>query len=142
MTSVNERHIPETAVSETAVSAAKAFLEGWSKAWRDRDGHAYAALLHEGCVLTNPVNPVTREELPQFVDTLLANMPDHRITVTRWGATADGVLFEWVMTGTLPGGPIEVRGADRYNLRDGKATEGESYFDPRRLLELQQAPSR
>lgn len=51
------------------------------------------------------------------------------------------MLIEWVATGTLPGGPIELRGADRYTLRDGKVTEGVAYFDPRPLLERQQAPT-
>jgi hypothetical protein len=39
-----------------------------------------------------------------------------------------------VNTGTLNGSPVEIRGVDRYTLRDGKATEGYSYFDPRPLL--------
>jgi hypothetical protein len=29
---------------------AQAFVDGWHRAWRDRDGHAYAELLHEDCV--------------------------------------------------------------------------------------------
>jgi hypothetical protein len=41
---------------------------------------------------------VSRGELPQFVDSLLA-VWRNRITATRWGATADGVLIEWVATG-------------------------------------------
>jgi hypothetical protein len=40
-----------------------------------------------------------------------------------------------VNTGTLRGAPFELRGADRFTLRDGKGTEGYSYFDPRPLLE-------
>jgi ketosteroid isomerase-like protein len=51
------------------------------------------------------------------------------------------VLIEWMATGTLPGGPIELRGADRYTLRDGKVAEGVAYFDPRPVLERQQAPT-
>ena len=136
------RHGPEA----PAVSEAQSFVESWSRAWRDRDGHAYAELLHEGCVLDNPISPVAREQLPQFVDSLLSVWPDHRITATRWAAKADGVLvdvlIEWVATGTLPGGPIELRGADRYTLRDGKVVEGVAYFDPRTLLERQQASAR
>jgi hypothetical protein len=57
------------------------------------------------------------------------------------GATADGVLIEWVATGTLPGGPIKLRGADRYTLRDGKVTEGVAYFDPRPVLDRQRPPA-
>jgi hypothetical protein len=34
----------------------------------------------------------------------------------------------------LGGTPFEIRGVDLYTLRDGKASEGVSYFDPRPLL--------
>ncbi len=52
--------------------------------------------------------------------------------------TSDGVLFEWVNTGSLNGAPFELRGADRYILRDGKGSVGYSYFDPRPFLEGQE----
>jgi hypothetical protein len=120
------------------LSDAKAFMEQWSQIWNGpaSDPDLYMSLLHPGCVLTNPVNPITREQLPEFMKSVLAMVPDMRVVPTRWAETADGsVLFEWVNTGTLNGAPFEIRGADRYTLRDGKAFEGESYFDPRPLLE-------
>jgi ketosteroid isomerase-like protein len=125
----------------TTTAAARAFVEDWLRVWRDRDGHAYAELLHPDCVFDNPIAPIPRDELPAFVDSLLAVWPDHRIEATRWAATDDGVLIEWVTTGTLAGSPIELRGADRYTLRDGKVSEGVAYFDPRPVLERQQAPA-
>ena len=125
--------------TSTNMSDAQTFVENWLRVWRDRDGQAYAELLHEDCVLDNPITQIPREQLPQFVDSLLAAWPDHRITATRWAATDDGVLIEWVATGTLLGSPIELRGADRYTLRDGKVVEGVAYFDPRPVLERQQA---
>src|SRR5215510_7266991 len=61
------------------------------------------------------------------------------VSPTRWAETADGtVLIEWVNTGTLCGAPVELRGADRFTLKEGKACEGRSYLDPRPFL---QAPS-
>jgi ketosteroid isomerase-like protein len=125
--------------TSTTMSDAQTFVQNWLRVWRDRDGQAYAELLHEDCVLDNPITQIPREQLPQFVDSLLAVWPDHRITATRWAATDDGVLIEWVATGTLLGSPIELRGADRYTLRDGKVVEGVAYFDPRPVLERQQA---
>jgi len=119
---------------------AEAFVDNWLRVWRDRDGQGYAELLQEGCVLDNPIGPIPREQLPTFVEELVAIWPDHRIAATRWAATDDGVLIEWVATGTLPGGPIELRGADRYTLKDGKVAEGVAYFDPRPLLALSRAP--
>jgi len=62
-------------------------------------------------------------------------VPDIRVVPTHWAETDDGsVLIEWVNTGTLHGSPIEVRGVDRYALREGKAWKGYSYFDPRPFL--------
>lgn len=132
---------PPPAAGPATAADAQRFVEDWLRVWRDRDGHAHADLLHEDCVFDNRMGPITREQPPQFVDSLLAIWPDHRIEATRWGATADGVLIEWVATGTLPGGPIELRGADRYTLWDGKVTEGVAYFDPRPVLERQRPPA-
>ena len=92
-------------------------------------------LLHEGCPLINPISPGTREDLPQIFEAFLAIEPDIRVVATRWCETSDGVTIEWLNTGTLRGAPFELRGADRYTLRDGKGSEGYSYFDPRPLLE-------
>jgi SnoaL-like domain len=118
------------------VNEAESFVESWSKIWRgpDSDPELYMELLHEGCPLINPVSEIRREDLPGFMQGLLETEPDIRVTATRWAETDDGVLIEWVNTGTLAGRPIEIRGADRFTLRDGRATEGYAYFDPRPLL--------
>jgi hypothetical protein len=119
------------------MTKAEAFVEKWSQVWRGPDSNVelYMDLLHEGCPLINPINPTTREDLPQFFESVLAVVPDIRVVPTRWAETDDGsLLIEWVNTGTLRGSPIEIRGVDRYTLRDGKAAEGYSYFDPRQLL--------
>jgi hypothetical protein len=128
----------------TGTTEAEAFVETWSKVWRGRDSdpQLYMQLLHEGCPLINPINPIKREDLPQFVEAVLEAETDIRVVPTRWAETADGsVLIEWLNTGTLHGAPFELRGADRYTLKDGKATEGHAYFDPRRFLDEQAAPT-
>jgi ketosteroid isomerase-like protein len=126
------------------MTEAETFVQNWSRVWRGRDSDAelYMELLHDGCPLINPINPITREDLPGFAEAVLAAEPDIRVVPTRWAGSDDGsVLIEWVNTGTLYGAPIELRGADRYTLRDGKATEGHSYFDPRPFLDAQSAPT-
>jgi hypothetical protein len=125
------------------MTEAEAFVENWSKVWngRDSDPRLYMELLHEGCPLVNPLNTVTREELPEFFEAVLAIEPDIRVVPTRWAETDDGILIEWVNTGTLQGDALELRGADRYTLKDGKATEGHAYFDPRTFLDAQAAPT-
>jgi ketosteroid isomerase-like protein len=118
------------------MSDAQTFVETWARVWRgpDSDPELYMSLLHEGCPLVNPISPATREDLPSFVEAVLAVEPDIRVVPTRWAATDDGVLIEWVNTGTLRGAPFELHGADRYTLENGKATEGYAYFDPRPFL--------
>jgi hypothetical protein len=119
------------------MTAAEAFVASWSRVWRGRDSdpQLYMDLLHEGCPLINPIGETTREDLPAFMAAVLAMEPDIRVEPIRWAETEDGVLIEWVNRGTLNGMPFELRGADRYTLRDGKAAEGYAYFDPRPFLE-------
>ena len=119
------------------MSEAAAFVERWSRVWdgQNSDAELYMSLLHDGCPLINPISEARREDLPQFVAALLEIEPDIRVEPTRWAETEDGVLMEWVNRGTLHGKPIELRGADRYTLRDGKGVEGYAYFDPRPFLE-------
>lgn len=57
-------------------------------------------------------------------------MPDMSGTVHRWGATADGVLIEFTLSGTAGGGPISWDVVDRFVVgEDGRATERVTYFD-------------
>jgi hypothetical protein len=125
------------------MKSVESFVENWSKVWcgADSDPQLYMSLLHEGCPLINPIKPGTREELPEIMHAYLSMEPDVRVVPIRWGETNDGVIIEWVNAGTLYGAPFELRGADRYTLRDGKATEGYSYFDPRPFLQGQAAPT-
>jgi ketosteroid isomerase-like protein len=67
-------------------------------------------------------------------------IPDIRVVPIRWGETADGVFIEWRNTGTLDGTPFEIRGVDLYTLRDGKGSEGISYFDPRMGAQARNGP--
>ena len=126
------------------MTEAEAFVEKWSKIWRgpDSDTRLYLELLHEGCSRINPLNEIGREDLPEFMAALLEMEPDIRVVPTRWAETEDGVLSEWVNTGTLNGAPSELRGADRYTLDDGKATEGVAYFDPRPFIAAQEGMDR
>ncbi len=119
------------------MNSAQSFVENWSRVWRgaDSDPQFYMSLLHEGCPLINPISPGTREDLPEIMQAFLSAEPDVRVVPIRWAEIVDGVIIEWVNTGTLYGAPFELRGADRYTLKDGKATEGYAYFDPRPFLQ-------
>jgi hypothetical protein len=54
--------------------------------------------------------------------------------VVRWGAHGDDLFIELRLRGTLGGRPIAWTVVDRFRLRDGKATERQSYFDPAPLV--------
>ncbi|HEU5471814.1 MAG TPA: nuclear transport factor 2 family protein [Actinophytocola sp.] len=118
------------------MAEAKEFVEHWTRIWAEHDGAGWPELLHEGCELRNPLGTVPRSALPGYMANLLRAMPDHTLTPTGWGETADGVLIEWVMTG----GGVEIRGADRFTLRDGRATEGFAYFDPAPMIAAMTPP--
>jgi hypothetical protein len=50
--------------------------------------------------------------------------------VHRWGATDDGVLIEFTLSGVAGGKPISWDAVDRFVVgEDGLATERVSYFD-------------
>ena len=113
---------------------AAAFVERWSAIWRDHDGEGWPALLHAGATLRNPLGEIKRKDLPGYMANLVASIAEHEIRPLRWGATADGVLIEWVMTGKVQETPVKIHGSDRFSLRDGRADEGVAYFDPRPLI--------
>ncbi len=100
------------------------------------------SLLHEGCRLINPYEEIRRESLPAFMASVLQAEPDIRVEPVRWAETSDGVLIEWVNRGTVNGASLEIHGADRYVLRDGKAVVGRAYFDPRPFIEAVAAGER
>ncbi len=61
---------------------------------------------------------------------LLETIPDLTGEMHRWGATDDGVLIEFTLSGTSGGRPISWDAVDRFVLReDGLATERINYFD-------------
>ena len=102
--------------------------------WRDHDGERWPDLLQEGGVLRNPFGELSRGDLPGYMAGLVAGIANHQITPLSWGPTPDGVLIEWLMTGRIGDAPLEVRGVDRFTLRDGLIVEGVAYFDPAPFL--------
>jgi hypothetical protein len=61
---------------------------------------------------------------------LFEAMPGMTATVHRWGATADGVLIEFTLSGSAGGKPISWDVVDRFVVgEDGLATERVTYFD-------------
>jgi hypothetical protein len=72
----------------------------------------------------------TREEGIRAFAGLFELVENMSAEVHRWGATEDGVLIEFTVTGRAGGKPISWHAVDRFVVgEDGLATERVSYFD-------------
>lgn len=113
-------------------SAAADFAARFAEFWAAPSPERLDAVLAPQVRLVAPMTPATdtlEEGKRTFAD-LLELIPDLTAEVHRWGATADGVLIEFVLTGTTGGRPISWHAVDRFVLdEDGLATERISYFD-------------
>lgn len=118
----------EAPASEAAADFARRFAEYWRAPTPER----LSMLLAERVHLVAPMTPETHtlEEARRAFTGLFGLIPDLSGEVHRWGATADGVLIEFTLSGTAGGGPISWHAVDRIVLgEDGLATERVSYFD-------------
>jgi SnoaL-like domain len=113
---------------ERAADFARRFAEFWSApSPQSLDG-----ILAERVRLVAPMTPTTHTlaEARSVFAGLLDLIPDLTAEVHRWGATPDGVLIEFTLSGSAGGGPISWHAVDRFLLgEDGRATERISYFD-------------
>jgi hypothetical protein len=113
-------------------AAAADFARRFAEYWRAPTPQGLGTVLAEQVRLVAPMTPVTHTlaegqrafaGLFELVTGLTAEM-------RRWGATADGVLIEFTLSGTAGGKPISWHAVDRFVLgEDGLATERVSYFD-------------
>lgn len=118
---------------EAAADFARRFQEFWAAPSPPR----LDALLADPVHLVAPLTPSTDtlEDGRRTFAALLGAIPDLTGEVHRWGATADGVLIEFTLSGTAGGGSIAWHAVDRFVLGDdGLATERISYFDPAPIL--------
>jgi SnoaL-like domain len=119
-------------VEETSEAVAADFARRFAEYWRAPMLGRLESVLAEQVRLVAPMTPVaqTREEGRRAFADLLELIPDITAEVHRWGATADGVLIEFTLSGTAGGKPISWDVVDRFVLgEDGLATERVTYFD-------------
>jgi hypothetical protein len=113
-------------------AAAADFARRFAEYWKAPTPEGLDTALAQQVRLVAPMTPVTHTleegrrafaDLFELIDGLTAE-------VHRWGATADGVLIEFTLSGTAGGKPISWHVVDRFVLgEDGLATERVSYFD-------------
>jgi hypothetical protein len=114
------------------VSAAADFAERFAAYWRAPSVEGLDALLAPEVLLKAPMTPTTRTltDGKRAFARLLKLAPDLTAVVHRWGATEDGLLIEFTLSGTANGVSLSWDAVDRIVLReDGLATSRISYFD-------------
>lgn len=114
------------------MSAAADFVERFRNYWRSPSVDGLETLLAPDVRLAAPMTPTTHtlEEGKRAFAKILALTPDLTGEVHRWGATEDGVLVEFTLSGSVAGTSVSWRAVDHLVLReDGLASERVSYFD-------------
>ena len=105
---------------------AEDFVRRFVEFWRAPDPERLDTVLAERVRLSAPMAPTTHtlaDGKRSFAD-LFELIADMTAEVHRWGATEDGVLIEFTVSGTAGGGPVSWRVVDRFTLgEDGLATE-------------------
>jgi hypothetical protein len=113
-------------------AAAADFARRFAEYWRAPTPEGLATVLAPQARLVAPMTPVTHTlaDGQRAFAALFELIGDLTAEVHRWGATDDGVLIEFTLSGTAGGKPISWTAVDRFVLaEDGLATERVSYFD-------------
>lgn len=108
------------------------FATRFAEYWRAPTPEGLSTVLAKDVRLVAPMTPetTTLAEGQRAFAGLFQLIPDLTAEMHRWGATADGVLIEFTLSGTAGGKPISWHSVDRFVLgEDGLATERVSYFD-------------
>jgi SnoaL-like domain len=115
-------------MTEPAADFARRFAEFWRAPSPERLDTVLAERVH----LVAPMTPSTEtlaDGKRAFAE-LLELIPDLTGEVHRWGATDDGVLIEFTLSGTAGGAPVSWHAVDCFILGPGGlAIERISYFD-------------
>jgi ketosteroid isomerase-like protein len=113
-------------------AAAADFVRRFSDFWQSPSPERLDTVLAPNARLVAPMVPTAHslaEGQAAFAD-LFELIPDLTAEVHRWGATSDGVVIEFTLSGTAGGKPISWSAVDRFTLgEDGLATERVTYFD-------------
>jgi hypothetical protein len=113
-------------------AAAADFAARFADYWRAPTPQRLSLVLADRVRLIAPMTPVTDTlaEGQRAFAGLFELIPDLTGEMHRWGATADGVLIEFTLSGTSGGKPISWSAVDRFVLgEDGLARERVTYFD-------------
>lgn len=108
------------------------FARRFAEYWKAPTPEGLDSVLAERVHATAPMTPATHtlEEARRVFADLFELIDGLTAEVHRWGATADGVLIEFTLSGMAGGRPISWDVVDRFVLgEDSLATERVTYFD-------------
>ncbi len=114
------------------MSDAADFVERFEAYWRAPTPEGLETVLAPQARLVAPLTPTlhSRAEGIKAFAALFELVQGMSAEVHRWGATGDGVLIEFTISGTTGGRPISWNAVDRFVVgEDGLASERVSYFD-------------
>ena len=111
-------------------------LKGFLEAFNAHDTDAVMAFFTEDCVLDMPRGPgpgglrlVGKEQVRTGIQSRFDGIPDIHYGDDSHFACGDRGVSEWTIRGTQrTGEPIEVRGCDLLEFRDGKISRKDSYW--------------
>jgi ketosteroid isomerase-like protein len=134
--------LPSAATDDARAAAADwvaRFEEGWAAPASAAAFCAhFAPILDPEIRLRQPQMPATTgldAFEHDFVAPLFELMPDVHATVGQWASLGETIFIELTIAGTVRGGRrVSWHACDRVVLRDGRAVERESYFDPSPIL--------
>jgi SnoaL-like protein len=124
--------VNEVRPDEARVAMASDFARRFGEYWSAPTPEGLETVLAERVRLVAPMTPITHSlaDGKRAFAQLLDLIPDLTAEVHRWGATQDGVLIEFTLSGSAGGGPITWDAVDRFVIgEDGLASERVSYFD-------------
>lgn len=112
------------------------FVARFAEFWRPPvDLRNLESLLHPDARIVTPGLPDTigLDAAAAAFRQVFALIPDFGVEPVRWGGDERTLFIELRLRGSVGGLPVEVGAVDRFTLRDGKAAERVSFFDPSAL---------
>jgi ketosteroid isomerase-like protein len=111
-------------------------LQAFLDAFNAHDVDAIMSFFTEDCVLEMPRGPapggrrlVGKEQVREGIQSRFDGIPDIRYEDDRHWLSGDRGVSEWTIRGTQrTGEPIEVRGCDLLEFRDGRISRKDSFW--------------
>jgi predicted SnoaL-like aldol condensation-catalyzing enzyme len=116
---------------------AEDFVRRFNEAWSAREPELMQGLFHPDAVVRQPPvrEPFRGDQAAEYFSQVFAGMPALRLETVDWAARGDVVMIEWKITTPIGDDIVTWQGVDRFQLRDGLATDEWVYYDSLRFWE-------